>query len=229
MTGTDEQPAPSATRRIRWRLHVTIAVVITALALGLWWWLEGGRNLFFPKNWGVVEEGRIYRSGRIHRRLIEDVLKEHEIQVVIDLAGTDDWDANFQPERDAAQTLGIEHITFKRLDGHGIGAFDDYERAFARLLEARRDGTPILVHCGGGSERTGVMFAWYRMLLHGWDGARAWDEYVKYRGSVPKSDALRTLVNEYFPAIVERMQARGLLDKAPEPLPLFGPAGSKAK
>jgi protein tyrosine/serine phosphatase len=219
--------APTTTRPVRRRLRIALVLLGVAFGLGLWWWLEDGRHLVYPKNWGVVEEGRIYRSGRIHRRLIENVLREHGIEVVVDLAGTDGWDPNFQPERDAAKKLGIEHHTFSSLDGHGIGSLDEYEAAFAILLEARRDKRPILVHCGGGSERTGATFAWYRMLLHGWDGAQAYDEYLSYRSSPPKTDALRTFVNEHFPEIVKRMQARGLIERVPDRLPVFGPAGDQ--
>lgn len=221
MTKSDE---PRPTRR---RLRIALVAIGVVVGLGLWWWLEDGRHLFFPKNWGVVEEGRIYRSGRIHRRLIEQVLREHGIRVVVDLAGTDDWDPNFQPEREAAKKLGIEHHTFSSLDGHGIGSIDEYAQAFAILLEARRDKRPILVHCGGGSERTGAMFAWYRMLLDGWDGAQAYDEYLSYRSSPPKTDALRTFVNKHFPEIVKRMQARGLIENVPDPLPVFGPKAAQ--
>ncbi len=219
--------SPTRSRIPNRNLRIALVIVGVVLGLGIWWWLEDGRHLFFPKNWGVVEEGRIYRSGRIHRRIIEDVLREHGIEVVVDLAGTDGWDPNFQPERDAAKKLGIELHTFSGLDGYGLGSFDDYTESFAKLLEARRDGRPILVHCGGGSERTGATFAWYRMLLHGWDGARAWEEYLSYRASVPRSDDLRRFVNEKFPEIIKRMQARGLIDKVPDELPVFGPAGSE--
>ena len=223
MSATIDGPTQSgrAARRKRW---LPLLVVVGALVGGgVWWWREDGRHLFQPKNWGVVEEGRIYRSGRIHRRLIRDVLAEHKIEVVVDLAGTDAKDPNFQAERDATQALGLEHITFSGLNGYGLGSLDDYAQAFARLLEARRDKQPILVHCGGGSERTGAIFAWYRMLLHGWSGAEAWEEYLHYRAHKVTSDDLRTFVNANMPEIVRRMQALGLLKNPPDPLPVFGP------
>ena len=108
---------PAQAPRRPWKRRIVRLLVAVVVGLGIYWWLDGGRHLFFPKNWGVVEDGRIYRSGRIHRRIIQDVLADHEIQVVVDLAGTDDWDPNFQPERDAAKALRITHHTFSRLDG----------------------------------------------------------------------------------------------------------------
>jgi len=223
---TDDSSGQTRDARGRRRRIVVLAVLVALLGACYAWWREDGRHLFHPKNWGVVEEGRVYRSGRIYRGIVKDVLAEHHVQVVVDLAGTDRGDPDFEPEREAARELGIEHVTFSDLNGYGLGSFEDYAQAFALLLEARRDHKPILVHCGGGSERTGAIFAWYRMLLHGWSGAEAWDEYLFYRAREPKSDELRTFVNAHFPEIVKRMRARGLIVKVPDPLPVFGPAGA---
>lgn len=229
MSETDQPPTKHDTaprRRLLTRGRLLLCLTGAIVGLGVWWWLDAGRHLFFPKNWGVVEEGRIYRSGRIHRRIVKDVLEDEGIRVVIDLAGTDQADPNFEPERVAARELDIEHHTFKTLDGYGIGKIEDYLQAFTLLLEAKRDNKPILVHCGGGSERTGATFAWYRMLLDGWDGPRAWEEYLHYRARAVKSDDLMNFVNEHFPVLIERLKSKGLIDEAPNPLPVFGPKGT---
>ncbi len=229
MSDTDQPPPQERAvprRRLLTRGRLLLCLTGAIVGLGVWWWLDVGKHLFFPKNWGVVAEGKIYRSGRIHRRIIKDVLKDHGIQVVIDLAGMDDWDPNFEPERLAARELGITHHTFTTLDGRGIGKVEDYLEAFTLLMEAKRDGKPILVHCGGGSERTGATFAWYRMLLDGWDGPRTWEEYLQYRARAVKSDDLMNFVNENFPLLIERLKAKGLLEKAPATLPVFGPKGT---
>ena len=95
----DDAAPPPRSRR---RLLLVLGLLGLVVGLGTWWWLEDGRHLFFPKNWGVVEDGRIYRSGRIHRRLIQDTLADHGIEVVVDLAGTDKGHPDFEPEREAA-------------------------------------------------------------------------------------------------------------------------------
>ncbi len=224
MSAAEPTARPARRRISRRRLGVILAGAV--VGLGIWWWFDGGRDLFFPKNWGVVEEGLVYRSGRIHRRIVKDVLAEHDIRVVVDLAGTDEADPNFAPEREAARALDIELTTFRHLDGYGLGSMDDYVQAFAILLRTRREKRPILVHCGGGSERTGAIFAWYRMLVDGWDGARAYDEDLHYRHKEPDSPALQAFVNRGTTKIIEAMRAEHLLDAVPDPLPVFGPAGS---
>jgi len=48
----------------------------------------------------------------------------------------------------------------------------------SRVLTAMASGTPTLVHCLHGNDRTGVLCAFYRVLVQGWSRARAWDEAI---------------------------------------------------
>ena len=55
---------PQTARRARVRRHLVRAgvttLVLAVVVGGIVWWVDQGRHYFFPKNWGVVEEGRIY-------------------------------------------------------------------------------------------------------------------------------------------------------------------------
>jgi protein-tyrosine phosphatase len=188
-------------------------------------WKQWGRHRFFPKNWGTVEDARIYRSGLVHRALIEDALREHGITTVVDLSaeGTDHPDV--AGEREAAARLGARALEVNGLDGYGVGDVAAYVTALEEMSRATKDHA-VLVHCAGGSERTGAAVAMYRMLFQGWDGARAYDEYLGYRGDPPKNDILPRFVNEKLPDIAERLVQSGVLVEKKEPLPKFGPAGS---
>ena len=84
------------------------ALVVTGLLVAgtVIWLLDGGHRMFRPKRLGVVEEGRIWRAGQIHRRLLPDVLREHDIDVVIDLARDEGDDADEMAERQILDRLG---------------------------------------------------------------------------------------------------------------------------
>ena len=204
------------------------ALVVTGLLVAgtVIWLLDGGHRMFRPKRLGVVEEGRVWRAGQIHRRLLPDVLREHDIDVVIDLARDEGDDADEMAERQILDRLGVERLGFEDLGGDGTGNLESYVTAMRRLLDARDAGQHVLVHCAGGSERTGALVAWYRMLFEGWSGDQAWDEYLSYRSKPPKDDVHPTYVNGHTDELVRRLEAEGVAIPHPHP-GRFGPAGAK--
>ena len=211
--------------RTRWRRILIAGGVLVLLAVGgVVWWVDQGQFLFFPKNWDVIEPGLVYRSGRIHRRLIEDTLKEHDIGVIVDLAASEADDPDERAEREAAERLGVRKVDLVGLSGFGTGDAKDYVLALKEIVEAKRAGTPILVHCAGGSERTGGVFACYRMLFQGWDGPQAWEEYTRYRVKPPERPDLPDFLNANLADIARQLEALGIPLDTPSPLPRFGPA-----
>jgi protein tyrosine/serine phosphatase len=220
-------PRPTAIVAVRcsgWPLRASLGLVTLA---GVLWWTEGdGRRMFLPRNFGVVEEEAIYRSGQLHRALLERTLEKHAIDVVIDLDKDQHDDEHEAVEREVVERLGIRHAQFRGLNGSGTGDPQDYVDAIAVLLEERAKGKRVLVHCASGSQRTGAFVAIYRMLYEGWDGDRAYGEYLGYRAYPPREPKLSLWMNENLAGIANGLVSRGLLDRPPEPLPRFAPAGS---
>jgi hypothetical protein len=214
--------------RVSRRVAIVLALwVVAGLGVGARvWWMEGGKYLFEPRKWGVGEEDGFYRSGQVHRRLVEDVLREHRIDLIVDLASGDPGDdPDEAAERAAAERLGIPRLEL-RLPGDGRGHADRYVTALAEVLRARRAGRRVWVHCNAGRERTGALVAMYRMLEEGWDGARAYEEYVLYRKHPPRRRRLQRYLEENLPYVADALSSQGLVAHAPDPLPSFGPAVS---
>ena len=216
-------PAGTEPRKRRWvRTLLLVLVPLLILDAVIWWWLDRGNRLFFPRKWGVVVEGRLYRSGRIDAGLVEDALKDHAIAVVVDLAAGEPENADVRAEREAARRLGIRVVEVRGLEGDGTGDVAGYVTAVTEMARAA-PGKAVLVHCTAGSERTGVAVALYRMLVEGWDGVRAYDEYLGYRRHPPTDDHLVRFVNEHVADVASRLAAAGVLGRVPSPLPSFGP------
>jgi hypothetical protein len=208
--------------RQRRRVFAVIAVLAIA-ASGAVWWRDGGKRLFFPRNWEEVEPG-VFRSGQIHRSLIEKLLREHRIDLVIDLA-RDHWkDVDDREEREAAARLGVRLLSLRRLSGDGTGDPRDYVDALSALVEARRSGQRVLVHCRGGSERTGNFFQLYRTLVERWSAEDALAEDARFRNEPLKQSRSAAYLDAHMEEIAEGLVARGALRSAPDPLPAFGPA-----
>lgn len=216
--------APSARGALRRRAP---ALLLLCIAVGATiWWRDGGKRLFVPRQWDVVVPDFLYRSGQIHARLIEDVLREHRIDLVIDLA-RDRWsDPDARAEREAIERLGIRRLAVEDLDGSGRGNPTSYVEALTAIAEAQRAGHRVLVHCSAGSERAGGAVMLYRTLFQGWSGADAYAEYLRYRNRTPRSTRVARFLDAHMPEIAGELVARRALAALPDPLPLLSPAVS---
>ena len=79
-----DRQTEGAGRSTPWRVHLKRAVVVTLVVAvvvgGIVWWVDQGRHYVFPKNWGTVEEGRIYRSGRIDEASVAMLQRAVELE-----------------------------------------------------------------------------------------------------------------------------------------------------
>ena len=220
-----DAPAESRLRDLLRPSRSKVLFGVTAVLFGyfVYWWFDGGRWNVIPRRFGVVEDGVIYRSGRIHPRLIDGVLEQHDIEVVVNLAVQSAAVEYLDKERAITSSHGARLVELDGLDGSGIGDLENYVVALTEMERARRERTPLLVHCAAGTQRTGAAVAWFRMLYDGWTGAEAYDEYLAYRYNRPdESGRLERYMNRNVERLVERLVQTGALDEAPDPLPLFG-------
>jgi protein-tyrosine phosphatase len=208
-------------RRVRRRLLLALCALLL-VAGGAVWWRDHGKRLFFARNFEEVEPG-LYRSGRIHRRLIESVLRDNRLDLVIDLAGSKANDSDDVAESEATARLGVRRVVLTTLHGDGRGDPEDYVRALTAMAEARAQGQRVLVRCGGGSVRTGSFFLLYRTLFERWSAADALAEYARFRDRAADELTTTAFLDAHVAEIAAGLVASGALAKAPESLPVFSP------
>jgi len=176
------------------------------------------RDRFVPKRWGVVEEGKIYRSGQLSRHLVKQMLESNGIQVVVDLTWDDPHEPNHVAEVAAIAELGIERRLCP-LMSDGTGDVHIYARAVSELAAAARDGKTVLVHCAAGAQRTGGVVALYRMLVQGKSAEFSLAEMRKYKYDPERSPRLLEYVNAHIGEIAADLVRDGTIARVPEPLP----------
>jgi protein tyrosine/serine phosphatase len=206
----------SAARRWGKRLTLSLALLaLIVLAQGVW--ERSLRDRLMPRRLGVVEPGLLYRSGQIHRSLLRRVLEEYEIRIVIDLSGKKTADPDEVAEIAAVEDLGIEYFRLP-LRGDGTGDLGHYETALTLMKEAAARGAPTLVHCVGGSQRTGLLVAFYRILIQGRSRTDAVAEMGPYGFDAEEDRAALRYLDTELEELRRRLVETGVIEaEAPSP------------
>ncbi|HEX4124849.1 MAG TPA: tyrosine-protein phosphatase [Tepidisphaeraceae bacterium] len=198
--------------------RLQVAVLIAALAIvagGIAAWFGGVRNQFLPKDFGVVEPGRIYRSGQISSRMLRKTIEQYHIAVVVDLSSPNEENPDALAEKRIDAEAGAQHLYFP-LGGDGLGNPQRYVDAIDAILRANRAGHAALVHCQAGSERTGGVIAVYRILIEGKPESQAFAEMEKYGFSPARNRKLIPFLKEHLEQWRQELSA---IDKPPaEPI-----------
>jgi predicted protein tyrosine phosphatase len=216
-------PAPrlnETLRRTRLRIFAGFAAAgaISIAVLELWYPIH---QRFFPKQFGVVEPGRIYRSGQISASIIHETLARYDIQTVVSLQDYDAHDPKHRAEREATEALGIRELHF-HLRGDGTGEIRSYAFALAEMARADRDGAPVLVHCAAGTERTGAAVAFYRLLVQKRPASNAYSEMRQGGWDPSDNPQLLVYMNEHMAELARLLAEMGVIDRVPDPLPTIG-------
>jgi hypothetical protein len=182
---------------------VAAALLVAGAGLG---YAKVVRPTIVPKNFGVVQEGRVYRSGWLTPSATERVVRAHGVRTIVDLGG---FDKDGAAERVAARTaaaLGVERRVF-RLEGDGTGNPNAYVEALRIMADPAKQ--PVLVHCSAGSERTGLCVMLYRELVLGEPREGLWDQTFEHGHDPARNTKLRPYLEEWGGKIAEAYRSGG--------------------
>lgn len=218
MDGMSESAISTTNSRLKRRLAYGAAgfvgfVIIVAA------WFEFVHDRVFPKRFGVVESGEIYRSGQIHPALIDDVLRDYSIGKVVDLQYWENKPGHLA-ERAAIESLGLEASRFP-LNGNGTGDIEHYALAIREIHRSVQAGQPVLVHCAAGAQRTGGVIAAYRTLVQDRPVASAIAEMEQYDWDPEDDRVLLEYLDDNVDTLARRLVELGVLDRVPASLPVF--------
>jgi protein-tyrosine phosphatase len=201
--------------RRRWVFAAGLAITI---GLAIWAWFGIIRYNIIPKRFGVVEQGRIYRSGQISAPLIKKILTKYNVRVIIDLTSADTNDRDKQAEKQAAAELNVRILRYS-LRGNGTGDVNYYASAVTAILNAEKQNLPALVHCAAGTQRTGGVIAAYRLLVQKKDPAFVISEMKRYGWNSKDNPALVPYLNSNMADLAMLLKQAGVIDEIPSPLP----------
>ncbi|MDB5290814.1 MAG: hypothetical protein JWL69_2055 [Phycisphaerales bacterium] len=173
-------------------LPVALVIAFTII------WYTGLRNRFLPMNFGVVEPGKIYRSGQISPNVLRKTLAANRIGLIVNLSSPYEDNPDARAEPIIASEMGVPRINLP-LNGQGLGDPSFYPKAITAIVNANRQGKAVLVHCQSGAQRTGGVIATYRILVEGKSFEEAFDEAKHYGHRPHGNPKLMPFVESHLP------------------------------
>jgi len=196
---------------------VTIGVLVIGFLVI---WNNGLRDGLFPKNFGIVEPGQLYRSGQISHWQIERTLMNNNIKVIVALSAHGGKAADLEAEMNATKELGIDRRVFP-LGGDGTGQIHQYALAIAVIDRAKKQGKPVLVHCIAGAQRTGGVIATYEMLVEHRPPVEAFAQMRSFGHDPSANPHLLEYLNSHMAELAKELVEMRVIDKVPDPLPVI--------
>jgi protein tyrosine/serine phosphatase len=166
-------------------------VLIGSLAAGIGW------DFGIQKNFGTVVPGKMYRSGQPSEAQLDKWIQEYGFKSILVMRG------GVPPyEKELAERYGIKiyHVPFSAAKGLGEGQWEAI-----RPILTDKSNLPILVHCHGGGDRSGIVTVLYRVEEQGWSLEKALREMNRYYHVSIRYPALQKQLRERFRAVPEEV------------------------
>jgi membrane-associated phospholipid phosphatase/protein tyrosine phosphatase (PTP) superfamily phosphohydrolase (DUF442 family) len=145
-------------------------------------------------NLRVVVAGQAYRSGQMDAEEFTSVIERYDIKSILNLRGENPGTAWHQAEITTAQKWNVIH--YDRSLGSGTPLTLAQMDELVTLL--RQAPKPILIHCNGGADRSGLVAALYDFAIRGQKPADADKELSIWNGHVPLIRPKVTAMDDSF-------------------------------
>jgi protein tyrosine phosphatase (PTP) superfamily phosphohydrolase (DUF442 family) len=159
------------------RTFTILAVVLGTVAVLSAWpvWLRLSGNVH------LVEPGVLVRSGQLGPEALTGLIRDQSIRTVINLRGEHPEKAWYRDELKAASAAGVTLVNLK-LSATRVPT-DEEAKALMDALSAARP--PVLIHCEGGADRTGLASALYLARIEKRPVAEARRQLSMWFGHLP--------------------------------------------
>ena len=132
-------------------------------------------------NFHVVSPGQVFRSGQMDSESLRRVIQRHRIKSIVNLRGANPDDQWYRNETNTAGQLGVRHLDFPLSAGREVS-----DAEIEAVIESIRSAPhPVLIHCNGGADRTGLISGLYLYTVEGKPPAQASQELNPYHGHIP--------------------------------------------
>jgi tyrosine-protein phosphatase SIW14 len=163
------------------KVRITLGIVILFLIVGGPVAYSAMRQKYI-RNFRVVQDGVLYRSGQNSPAGLKRLLDEYQIKTVISLRYAEDPSKELPPDHQEelyCQSRGVKYVRIRTHrwesdDGSPAPAWQNVNQFFQVMDD--RSNYPVLIHCFAGMHRTGAHCALFRMEYQNWSNEDAIEE-----------------------------------------------------
>lgn len=140
----------------RLRIFITaLAVLILPPASYFGVYMQVQRN-FHP-----ITQGEAYRSAKLDRDKLEYYIKKYNIKTIVNLIGEDPHKPWYRDEIQVCTEHNIKHYDVSLSATH-----EPTDEDARKLVEIFKTAPrPVLIHCKGGSDRSGLVAAMWKVIV----------------------------------------------------------------
>lgn len=203
------EPAPvTMNKHVRRGLILTLFIAVIAAAITFY--IDGVRPNLSPKRLGTVDDGKVYRSGQLTPAAYHEVHERYGIRTIIDLGSYVHNDpVGERRNQRTAEALGAKRFVLP-LFGDSTGNPNYYIQALRLAIDPANQ--PVLIHCGAGTERTGLLCILYKNMQKGVSFEDGLAEAIRYGHNPTKTPELKQMLAKYGEAIIDHVRRGGQID-----------------
>jgi protein tyrosine/serine phosphatase len=148
----------------------------------------------------AVQAGQLYRAGQLDSGQFVRVVHDDSIRSILNLRGAHPAAHWYDAELAVARRLGVTHYDF------GISAERIVTPAqIDSILQiVRAAPKPLLIHCQGGADRSGLVSALYQAVIEGRSAGKADDQLSLRYGHFPWLGSRTDAMDKSFWAYVAK-------------------------
>lgn len=143
-------------------------------------------------NFHVITDGEAFRSAQLDRDQLEHYIRQYNIKSIINLRGLNNGHKWYQDEINVSKAMNVAHYDIA-LGSTREPSAADVERLIGYFNKAER---PVLIHCMGGSDRTGLAAAMWKVSVNGASREEASNQLSIIYGHIPFGDT--TVMDRFF-------------------------------
>ncbi len=165
-------------------------------------------------NFRVVVPREVYRSGQMNAGQLAQTVEHYGVKSILNLRGENLTTGWHQAEIATATQLNVNHYDRSLSSGQEL-SLEQMDELMALL---RRVPKPVLIHCWGGADRSGLVSALYLYAIEGQRPSEAEKELSFWNGHIPLVRSKVTAMDHSFWRYVSNRVYHADFNLQPKPI-----------